>query len=267
MRKLPLLLLLSLFCLSSSAQSYGSHIDLYQDALLVNGDDAKPDYFITGMFAIKKIDAKYSNSTDIYFKKFTGDTLKVIAIKKNPYAERPNMDYLILQSKKNGAMYAYEYFYLSFPFKVAKQVAPINQDVFCPDVQEKSDRFSDFKMITSPILEPVVFRKATEHGPFLYYVTCRTGYSTADGLGKRGVTFQFTDGTRKEFPNAAVDVSVSENKYTAFWYTCSIELNESDVKLFSEKKIQAYRLYCAERDIPEFDGIKYQAYLKCLSSK
>jgi hypothetical protein len=75
-----------------------------------------------------------------------------------------------------------------------------------------------------------------------YYLRLLT-YGSTINIGASGVIVLFKDGSKIEYPNASIKVDATTGNIMSWQYSAFIPLNEQQVKLFSEKEVDMFRLY------------------------
>lgn len=263
--KYILLTLLSLsFCFSAFSQgtSYGSHHELYKDALVGIPDNVPLNGVIYGLKSSKfKI-------KDLTYKDFVNDTLKVVGMtkKRADYTTRIE-DIMILESVKNSNIYALRYLPFTFPFKIIKQVVKIEPKTFCQDITQQYDKFEESTRFYTPT-DGITFVKVVKGEKTTFYIQATTHGSTAGGIGESGATFLLSNGEKLRFESASVNTKINKSEYgDPYIYSVFIELGPSDLKKLQESSITDFRLYIYDSSISEFKGLMYQYLLTCLIEK
>ena len=137
----------------------------------------------------------------------------------------------------------------------------------CSGFKREVDEFTDEVIIRTPIfdeqgLSPIVVFKTIKNGKESYDMRLGTVGSTVS-LNKTGVIVLFDDGTKWNKPDAEVDVDVSEQ---GFDYNSYVRLDESDMALFSNKKVKKFRLYIYDEEVSPGFANRFVSYVNCLKA-
>jgi hypothetical protein len=146
-----------------------------------------------------------------------------------------------------------------FPFEVLTKI-DFPSDYYCSQIVKEKDKFSDEVTFSNTYFEGVKFVKIVSGSITSNYIILKASGRTAN-VGEKGVVLLFNDGTVWRKPEAAVDLEINSD-YDGFEYYSIIKLNDSDVKLFSQKKITDFRLFIFEVSVK--DGERLKNYAKCI---
>lgn len=134
---------------------------------------------------------------------------------------------------------------------------------FCKDVEKESDKFTDKITYSSPVLNPISFRKVKNGENATTFIKIDV-IGNAPSVGNKGVIILFEDGTKIERPDAKIDTQVNHNG-EGYLYRAFFILNQDEIKKLTQKSITDVRLFVFDAEIN--DGLKLQEYLKCIIEK
>jgi hypothetical protein len=150
----------------------------------------------------------------------------------------------------------------NFPFKV--KGFKYNSDYFSKYIEREMDDFTGQVTLRSPILNDISISKFIKNPTSAptYYLRLSVRGSTLNYNGK-GVIVLFKDGTKWSRPNEKIDVEIVKGE--GWGYRAFITLTNEDLKLFSTKEVNKFRLYIYDNSNPdEVDRFQYytQAIIK-----
>ena len=101
------------------------------------------------------------------------------------------------------------------------------------------------KGLYSLLVQPIQFTKIKDkNGKYFTYLSL-TSYGSTMNVGEKGLVLLFEDGTRFERPNAKI--SCDYDSGSSVWRYSTFELiSDEELKLFTEKKVDKYKLYIYE---------------------
>lgn len=189
------------------------------------------DFLVTKVY-IEKSEEKYPNPR-YYILELRNETIGTIYYKYNTSSE-PDLEIKILYG-------------LEYP-----------ENYWCQKFMTFTDKFNSNKISISEDFSGISIiynqnsKKYSLSGELI-------GYSL--NVGGKGFYLLLEDGTKIAKPEARVDVEASDNGH---WkYTCTINLNNSDLQLLRSKKITDFRLYVHDKSLDENDSEIIMEILKC----
>jgi hypothetical protein len=148
----------------------------------------------------------------------------------------------------------------NFPFEV--KGFNYSSDYVMKDIEKEVDDFTGDITMNTPITNDVSIMKVIKKGQIkpTYYLDLETRGSTLNYNGK-GVIVLFKDGTKWSKPDEKIDTKVV--KGDGWGYRAFITLTEQDLRLFSTKEIDKFRLYIYDNHRPD-DTDKFIYYTQAI---
>lgn len=130
------------------------------------------------------------------------------------------------------------------------------------DIERIVDKYDGKITINSPLSKDVVLIKVIKNNQVSYYLSLSTIGRTLN-IGKYGVNLIFKDGTKW---NKQAKIDVETHSGGSWKYSAFIKLNSQDLKLFSNKYIDSFRLYIYDNERNGVYGKIFKEYVELITT-
>ena len=149
-------------------------------------------------------------------------------------------------------------FEFNFPFLV--KGFSYSAEYLTSSIEKKVDEFTGDITYRSPALKDVSIIKYINKNTSTYYLSLETRGSTLNYDGK-GVIILFKDGTKWVRPDEKIEAKAIRG--SGWGYSAFINLSDQDLKIFSTKEIDKFRLYIYDNMKPD-DTDKFPFYVESI---